>query len=365
MKKKVLVAMSGGVDSSAAALLLKEQGYEVVGATARMFSNEDLGLTEDSACCSLSDVEDAKLVAHKIGVPHYVFNFSSCFRDKVIDRFISEYECGRTPNPCVDCNKHIKFGELLERAKLMDCDYLSTGHYARIIFDTIKQRWLLARGDDHAKDQSYMLFNLTQEQLAHVLLPLADLTKTEIRKISEQGGLVTASKPDSQDICFVPDGDYTTFIQRLSHKKYPKGNFVHINGEILGKHQGLIHYTIGQRKGLGIAYEYPLYVIAKDVKNNLVILGPDKELFQSGLIAESCNFIAIETLDQPLRVTVKTRYRQKDVPALIEPYEDDKVKVTFDEPQRAITPGQAVVFYDGDYVVGGGIIASPSEETIL
>jgi len=312
MKKKVLVAMSGGVDSSAAAMLLQQQGYDVTGATLRMFSNEDLGLEQDSACCSLSDVEDAKLVAHKLGIPHYVFNFSPCFRHCVIDRFISEYEAGRTPNPCVDCNKHIKFGELLDRARLMDCEYLATGHYARIIFDADRNRWLLARGDDHAKDQSYMLFNLTQQQLAHILLPLADITKPEIRRMSENRGLITAHKPDSQ--------------------------------------------------GLGIAYEYQLYVIDKDIASNTVILGPNDALFQKALLAENYNLIAIDKLEAPLRVTAKTRYRQKDVPAVIEPLADGKIKVTFDEPQRAITPGQAVVFYDGDYVVGGGIIAAPLKE---
>ena len=222
--------MSGGVDSSAAAMLLQQQGYDVTGATLRMFSNEDLGLEQDSACCSLSDVEDAKLVAHKLGIPHYVFNFSPCFRHCVIDRFISEYEAGRTPNPCVDCNKHIKFGELLDRARLMDCEYLATGHYARIIFDADRNRWLLARGDDHAKDQSYMLFNLTQQQLAHILLPLADITKPEIRRMSENRGLVTAHKPDSQDICFVPDGDYARFMEDFTGKHYPAGDFLDENG---------------------------------------------------------------------------------------------------------------------------------------
>lgn len=362
MKKKVLVAMSGGVDSSAAAMLLQQQGYDVTGATLRMFSNEDLGLEQDSACCSLSDVEDAKLVAHKLGIPHYVFNFSPCFRRCVIDRFISEYEAGRTPNPCVDCNKHIKFGELLDRARLMDCEYLATGHYARIIFDADRNRWLLARGDDHAKDQSYMLFNLTQQQLAHILLPLADITKPEIRRMSENRGLVTAHKPDSQDICFVPDGDYTAFIERITKNKPRPGKFIHQNGQVLGTHQGLIHYTIGQRKGLGIAYEYPLYVIDKDIASNTVILGPNDALFQKALLAENCNLIAIDKLEAPLRITAKTRYRQKDVPAVIEPLANGKIKVTFDEPQRAITPGQAVVFYDGDYVVGGGIIAAPLKE---
>ena len=275
MKKKVLVAMSGGVDSSAAAMLLQQQGYDVTGATLRMFSNEDLGTGAGQLpACSLSDVEDAKLVAHKLGIPHYVFNFSPCFRHCVIDRFISEYEAGRTPNPCVDCNKHIKFGELLDRARLMDCEYLATGHYARIIFDADRNRWLLARGDDHAKDQSYMLFNLTQQQLAHILLPLADITKPEIRRMSENRGLITAHKPDSQDICFVPDGDYTAFIERL-----PKINRAPVNSSTKTvrcweRTRGLIHYTIGQRKGLGIAYDYPLYVIDKDIASNTVILRP-------------------------------------------------------------------------------------------
>lgn len=365
MKKKVLAAMSGGVDSSAAAMLLQQQGYDVIGVTLRMFTNEDLGLEQDSACCSLSDVEDAKLVAHKLGIPHYVFNFSPYFRSCVIDRFISEYAAGRTPNPCVDCNKHIKFGELFDRARLLDCEYLATGHYARIIFDAAKNRWLLARGDDHAKDQSYMLFNLTQQQLAHVVLPLADITKPEIRRLSEERGLITAHKPDSQDICFVPDGDYAAFIERTTGQKPRPGKFLHIDGQVLGTHQGLLHYTIGQRKGLGIAYEYPLYVIDKDVANNTVILGPDTALLRQGLLAENCNLISIDKLEAPLRVTVKTRYRQKDVPATIAPLADGKIKVVFDEPQRAITPGQAVVFYDGDYVVGGGIITAGLKEAEL
>ena len=264
--------MSGGVDSSAAAMLLQQQGYDVTGATLRMFSNEDLGLEQDSTCCSLSDVEDAKLVAHKLGIPHYVFNFSPCFRRCVIDRFISEYEAGRTPNPCVDCNKHIKFGELLDRARLMDCEYLATGHYARIIFDADRNRWLLARGDDHAKDQSYMLFNLTQQQLAHILLPLADITKPEIRRMSENRGLVTAHKPDSQEICFVPDGGYGTFIEENADTPIRQGNFVTPDGKILGKHKGIIHYTVGQRKGLGIALGRPVFIREIDAKTNRIYL---------------------------------------------------------------------------------------------
>ena len=356
MKKKVLVAMSGGVDSSAAAMLLQQQGYDVTGVTLRMFSNEDLGLEQDSACCSLSDVEDAKLVAHKLGIPHYVFNFSPCFRRCVIDRFISEYEAGRTPNPCVDCNKHIKFGELLDRAQLMDCEYLATGHYARIIFDANRNRWLLARGDDHAKDQSYMLFNLTQQQLAHILLPLADITKPEIRRMSENRGLVTAHKPDSQDICFVPDGDYASFIEEYTGQTSVPGDFVNKEGKVLGTHKGHIHYTIGQRRGLGISAPESLYVCAKSLKNNQVILGGKDDLMSSSCLVGDINLIPWDRLDGPVQCKVKTRYRQPEQPATIEQIGEDRIRVTFQEPQRAVTPGQAAVFYDGDTVLGGGTI---------
>ena len=348
--------MSGGVDSSAAAMLLQQQGYDVTGATLRMFSNEDLGLEQDSTCCSLSDVEDAKLVAHKLGIPHYVFNFSPCFRRCVIDRFISEYEAGRTPNPCVDCNKHIKFGELLDRARLMDCEYLATGHYARIIFDADRNRWLLARGDDHAKDQSYMLFNLTQQQLAHILLPLADITKPEIRRMSENRGLVTAHKPDSQDICFVPDGDYTAFLQEYGHVTLEPGNFVDREGRVLGRHRGLPCYTTGQRKGLGVAAGKHVYVLSKNGADNTILLGDDAELYASSLLASHVNWISGETPAQPVRCAAKTRYSQTEAPCTAYPLPDGGLRVVFDQPQRAITPGQAVVLYDGDVVLGGGTI---------
>lgn len=348
--------MSGGVDSSAAAMLLQQQGYDVTGATLRMFSNEDLGLEQDSACCSLSDVEDAKLVAHKLGIPHYVFNFSPCFRHCVIDRFISEYEAGRTPNPCVDCNKHIKFGELLDRARLMDCEYLATGHYARIIFDADRNRWLLARGDDHAKDQSYMLFNLTQQQLAHILLPLADITKPEIRRMSETRGLVTAHKPDSQDICFVPDGDYASFIENTTDQVLPTGNFVTPEGKVLGKHKGIIHYTVGQRKGLGLALGYPAFVLEIRPETNEVVIGTYEESLTYTVRANELNFMSVEQITEPVRIFAKIRYNHKGAWCTVERTGEDEIVCTFDEPIRAATPGQAVVLYDGEYVLGGGTI---------
>ena len=353
MKKKILAAMSGGVDSSAAAILLQEQGYEVVGATVKMFGNKDVGIKEPDV--PKQDVEDAKAVAEKLGIEHHVLDFSSCFKKCVINHFVNEYKCGRTPNPCVDCNKHIKFGKLFEAARELGCEYLATGHYARIEYSAEKDRWLLARGDDASKDQSYMLFNMTQDQLAHTVLPLAELTKAEIRSKADEAGLAVAHKSDSQDICFVPDGDYSAVIARLGVKS-KQGNFVHMNGTVLDKHKGQLHYTIGQRKGLGVSYEYPLYVISKDMATNTVVLGPNDALFSKELWASAVNFITVDKLTEPMRVTAKARYRMKDVPATIEPAEDGLVHVIFDEPQRAITPGQAVVFYDGQYVVGGGII---------
>lgn len=361
MKGKVLAAMSGGVDSSVAALLLLQQGYEVIGVTARMFNNESIGLSGAKQPGSERDIEDARKVAAKLGIEHRVVDLCVCFKEKVIRHFAEEYQNGRTPNPCVDCNKHIKFGALWAYAQQLGCDYLATGHYARIFYDEASGRYVLARGEDRRKDQSYMLFSLNQQQLAHTLLPLADVSKDEIRALAESNGLVTAQKPESQDICFVPDGDYAALLERIGTKAQA-GKFVHINGQVLGQHKGLTHYTIGQRKGLGLAYEYPLYVVAKDAGSGDVTLGPADALLSKALLAESCNFITIEGLTAPVRVTAKTRYRQQDVPATLEPCGEGLVKVVFDEPMRAVTPGQAVVFYSGENVVGGGIIRTALKE---
>ena len=354
-KQKVLMAMSGGVDSTTAALLLQENGYDVIGVTLKMFDNKDIGLAEESDS-SVSNVADAKRAADKLGFPHYVFDFCSCFRKYVIDHFIAEYANGRTPNPCVDCNKNVKLGRLFAKAEELGCDYIATGHYANVKFNEEAGRWLLLRGEDRQKDQSYMLYTLTQTQLAHILFPLGHLHKTQIRDRAEAEGLANARKPDSQDICFVPDGDYASVIQNVTKRKPEPGNFIHLDGTVLGTHKGQLHYTIGQRKGLGIAYQYPLYVVKKDVEKNIVYLGPQEALFSSTLIAENCNLISIPELAGPLRVTAKPRYRAMDVPAMIEPMDDGNIKVIFDEPQRALTPGQAVVFYQGDVVVGGGTI---------
>ena len=358
MARKIMVGMSGGVDSSVAAYLLKKQGYEVTGVTFKLWDDPTL----ESGCCSADDVRDAAYVCQQLGIPHYVLNYKDLFRQEVVGPFAEEYLRGRTPNPCISCNRYIKFGAFSHKLRELGFDLMATGHYARCGYNEATGRWELQRAVHPEKDQSYVLYNLTQEQLAMLRLPLGEYSKPEIRAIAEESGLVVAKKPDSQDICFVPDGDYTAFIERITKNKPRPGKFIHQNGQVLGTHQGLIHYTIGQRKGLGIAYEYPLYVIDKDITSNTVILGPNDALFQKALLAENCNLIAIDKLDAPLRVTAKTRYRQKDVPAVIEPLADGKIKVTFDEPQRAITPGQAVVFYDGDYVVGGGIIAAPLKE---
>ena len=354
-KPKVLTAMSGGVDSTTAALLLQEAGYGVIGVTLKMFDSKDIGLGNENDS-SIANAADAKSAAEKLGFPHCMLDFCDCFRKHVIDRFIAEYESGRTPNPCVDCNKHVKLGQLFAKAEELGCDYIATGHYANVIFNEETGRWLLLRGEDRQKDQSYMLYTLTQTQLAHILFPLGHLYKTQIRERAEAEGLQNARKPDSQDICFVPDGDYARVIRNITKRKPKPGKFIHLDGTVLGTHKGQLHYTIGQRKGLGIAYRYPLYVVKKDVEKNIVYLGPQEALFSRTLIAENCNLISIPELTGPLRVTAKPRYRAMDVPAVIEPMDDGNIKVIFDEPQRALTPGQAVVFYQADVVVGGGTI---------
>lgn len=352
---KVMIGMSGGVDSSVASTLLKDAGYEVIGATLKLFSNEDID-EKESRCCSLSDVEDARRVAQKLGFDHFVFNFSEDFKSCVMDKFVCEYERGRTPNPCIDCNKYIKFEKMLTRAMQLECDYIATGHYAQIERDEKSGRFLLKKAADSSKDQSYVLYNLTQYQLSHLLLPLGSLLKSEVRQIAEKKGLVNAKKPDSQDICFVPDGDYAQFIKYRTKKDFPHGPFVDKDGNTLGEHKGIICYTIGQRKGLGIALGHPAFVVSKDVKTNTVVLGENKDLFSKTLLCDDVNWISIENLAEPMRVSVKTRYKQKEVPATIYPEDGGIVRAEFDEPQRAISPGQAAVFYDGNIVVGGGTI---------
>ncbi len=355
MSKKAIIAMSGGVDSSVAAYLSKSQGFECMGATMKLFANEDIGISREKSCCSLDDVEDARSVAYRLGMPYNVFNFSDNFKENVIDRFIRAYETGFTPNPCIDCNRYLKFDKMYRRAKELEYDYIVTGHYARIEKDEKRGRYLLKKAVDKNKDQSYVLYSLTQDQLAHTLFPLGELTKRQVREIAESQGFLNASKKESQDICFVPDGDYAGFIERTTGKTYPCGKFIDTKGNVLGEHKGIIRYTIGQRKGLGLALPAPMYVKEKDLVNNTVILSYEDEIFSSELTASDFNWIAFEKPDDPFRCTVKTRYRSKEAPAEVF-CEDEKVKIVFDEPQRAITKGQAAVLYDGDTVIGGGTI---------
>ena len=356
MCKKAIIAMSGGVDSSVSALLMKERGYDCIGATMKLYTNEDAGISREKGCCSLSDVEDAKSVAHRLDMPFYVFNFTDKFHECVIDRFINAYEQGKTPNPCIDCNRYLKFDKLFIRMQEIDFDYIVTGHYARIEYDESSKRWLLKKAVDDTKDQSYVLYMLTQEQLQHIQFPLGNMKKTEVRGIAERHGFVNARKHDSQDICFVPDGDYAGFIERTTGKSFEKGNFTDKNGKVLGKHKGIIHYTVGQRKGLGIAFGKPMFVCEIDTTENRVILGENDELFSDSLTANNVNLISCDNLKTPMRVYAKVRYRQKEQPAIAWQTEDGLLHVKFDEPQRAITKGQAVVLYDGDTVVGGGEI---------
>jgi len=356
-KKKVMLGMSGGVDSSVAAACLLEKGYDVIGVTMQIWPDKDEERQKnEGGCCSLSAVDDARGVAHMLGIPYYVMNFKKVFEDKVIKYFINEYLEGRTPNPCIACNRHVKFNEMLNKAVSMGIDFIATGHYAKIEYDEGKKRYLLKKSITAAKDQTYALYTMTQEQLSRTLMPIGEYTKDHVRKMAEDMKLLVASKPDSQEICFVEDNDYGRFISENSNAKIMPGNFVDTNGKVLGRHKGIVHYTVGQRKGLGIALGKPMFVLRIDVEKNNVVLGDEKEVFSDTLIASDLNFISIDKLEADMRVYAKIRYSAKEAPASIIPLEDGKVKVVFDTPQRAITPGQAVVFYDGDVVVGGGVI---------
>ena len=352
----VFVAMSGGVDSSVAALLLQQAGHKIFGVNLRMFHNEDLGQSPGKTCCSLADAEDAGLVARRLGAPFYVFDVSQVFRSTVIRDFLEEYQNGRTPNPCAVCNRTVKFGALLDRVRVLGADYLATGHYARVEQDAATGRYLLKRGLDRSKDQSYFLYMLTQEQLAHTLFPLGSLEKTQVRQLAEAHGLVNAHKHDSQDICFVPDGDYAAFIERTVGSPSLPGNFVDQKGQVLGHHRGIIRYTHGQHKGLGLSTSEPLYVLEKDAVSNTIRLGPDSDLWSQTLTAEQFNWVSIPEPTEPIAVTVKTRYSQREAAAIARSLPGGRCQVTFEEPQRAITPGQAVVLYQEEIVVGGGTI---------
>lgn len=356
MNKKAIIAMSGGVDSSVAAYLIKKQGYECIGATMKLFSNDDVNVSREKSCCSLSDVEDARSVCLRLDIPYYVFNFSDKFNECVIDKFVNAYLSGATPNPCIECNRSLKFDKMFLRMKELGYDCVVTGHYAVIEQDKNTGRYLLKKARDLTKDQSYVLYMLTQEQLSSTIFPLGKLLKSEAREIALQNGFVNASKKDSQDICFVPDGDYSAFIEKYTGRKDKCGSFVSSDGHIFGEHKGISHYTIGQRKGLGISYSCPLYVTDIRPGTNEVVLGTEEELYSSSLIAENVNLISVGKISSPMRIKAKVRYRHTEQPAVVTGLENGRIHIKFDQPQRAITKGQAVVMYDGDTVVGGGTI---------
>lgn len=348
--------MSGGVDSSIAAYLCSEQGFDCTGITLKLFDNDDINEPKDKACCSLDDIEDARQVCRSIGIPYFVYNFKDSFKENVIARFIDAYEQGRTPNPCIDCNRYIKFEKLMRRAEELDFDLVVTGHYASVEYDEATGRYLLKKAADLSKDQSYVLYSLTQAQLKKTYFPLGGMTKDEVRALAEKLGLINAGKHDSQDICFVPDGDYAAFIEHYTGKAYPNGDFVDETGKVLGEHKGIIRYTVGQRKGLGLALPFPMYVKEKNLEENKVVLCKNEALFSRELIAKDINLITVSEIKEPMRVKARVRYNQSEQPATVTQLDKNTISVVFDEPQRAISKGQAVVLYDGDYVVGGGTI---------
>lgn len=354
--KKAIIAMSGGVDSSVAALLTKESSDECIGATMKLYNNEDIGVHREKTCCSLDDVEDARSVAYQMDMPYYVFNFTADFHTEVMDRFVDAYENGCTPNPCIDCNRYLKFDKMFHRMQEIGYDYIVTGHYARVEYDEKRDRYLLKKAVDDTKDQSYVLYMLTQEQLAHVKLPLGGLRKDQVRVIAEKHGFINARKHDSQDICFVPDGDYGKFMEHYCGHTFEPGEFVSTDGKVLGRHNGMIRYTIGQRRGLGISAKERLFVVGKDLEKNQVILGRKEDLMKDTLKAYDVNLISVPKIEGQMRCKAKIRYKHPEAPATVEQISDTEIRVVFDEPQRGITPGQAVVLYDGDMVIGGGTI---------
>ena len=382
---RVLMAMSGGVDSSVSALVLRDEGYEVEGVTLKLFDNEDACIVDEKTCCSLKDAEDARQVCLDLGIPHFVYNFTRTFNADVIDRFCEGYLRGETPNPCIDCNRYVKFAALQERRRQLGFDFVATGHYARRAFNEETGRYELKRGVDANKDQSYVLFHLTQDTLAHMLFPLGGLTKPRVRELAETHGFLNARKRESQDICFVPDGDYASFIEKRMQSgaregdgettssasatqhaatdtweliAFEPGDIVNRAGTVLGRHTGLIHYTIGQRKGIGVAAPEPLYVFAKDISRNELVVDTAERAVCTQVEACDVNFISVAALDEPARFHVKTHYRQTPRPALVTQVDDGRIRIEFDEPQRACAPGQAAVVYDGDTVVCGGTIVA-------
>ncbi len=354
-KKKVVIGMSGGVDSSVAAWLLKEQGYDVIGVTMQIWQDEKEEVQqENGGCCGLTAVDDARHVAAQLDIPYYVMNFKSEFRKNVMDYFVEEYLRGRTPNPCIACNRYVKWEALLHRSLSIGADYIATGHYARIA-KLPNGRYAIRNSVTEAKDQTYALYNLTQEQLAHTLMPVGEYRKEEIRAIAEKIGLNVAKKKDSQEICFIPDNDYAGFIEREAGAATP-GNFVTKTGETLGRHKGIIHYTIGQRRGLGLAMGEHVYVTEIRPKTNEVVIGGPDEVFSDEVYADGLNFMALPDFPEEIRLTAKIRYAHKGAPCRVKRVGDDMVHCVFEEPQRAVTPGQAIVFYDGDCVAGGATI---------
>ena len=361
-KKRVLLGMSGGVDSSGAAIVLQRAGYEVTGCTLRLYDNEALGLPDGSSCCSMEDVEAARAAAHRLGLEHFVFNFTDLFRREVMEPFVAEYAAGRTPNPCIQCNRQVKFAALLRRANELGFDYIATGHYARVRREETSGRYQLLRGLDKAKDQSYFLYPLSQEMLSRLLLPLGEYEKSQVRILAAEAGLVNARRPDSQDICFVPDGDYMAFLTRFGGLVPREGNFVDRQGRVLGRHRGLEAYTRGQRRGLGVSASQPLYVLEKDPTHNQVILGANAELFSHSLTAGDVQWVSIPCPAGETAAEARIRHTPLSAPATVLPLPDGRIEVRFAQAQRAVTPGQSVVLYRGDLVLGGGVIQSASRD---